>query len=138
MSGLVLFALLGCRTPPSPRANEVTTAHGAYTLTYAVDPSPVRASELFSITTRVFDAKSGAAIDDAKVTVDARMPQHGHGMATKPKDDPGKCDDAGVCRHPGGAYITRGMKFHMPGEWTLTFAVDGPRGMDRAELVYKL
>lgn len=135
---LGFIALAACKAPPTRRANEVTTSHGAYILSYTVEPSPIRPSELFSITTRVFDAKSGQAVEDATVTVDARMPQHGHGMSTKPEADRGECDAGGTCRHPGGTYVTRGMKFHMPGEWTLTFAVDGPHGMDRAELVYTL
>ncbi len=42
------------------------------------------------------------------------------------------------CPHPGGVYVTRGMKFHMPGSWTLTFDIDGPGGTERAEAVLEL
>lgn len=93
--------------------------------------------ELFEVEAVLTDAKTGAPIEDATVRIDARMPQHGHGMATRPEDDPGTCDAAG-CRHPGGRYVTRGMKFHMPGDWALTFDVDGPAGPDRLEAVHRL
>ncbi len=45
---------------------------------------------------------------------------------------------ATACPHPGGVYVTRGMKFHMPGSWTLTFDVDGASGAERAEAVLEL
>jgi hypothetical protein len=62
--------------------------------------------------------------------VDARMPQHGHGMETKPKLREGEPVD--------GIYLTDGFKFHMPGEWTVTVAVTGPLGEDTTTFLYDM
>jgi hypothetical protein len=116
----------------------VTTKQGAYVLDWGPQPDPIVAGELFTVRVSLRDAATGAPVEDATVQVDARMPQHGHGMATRPEDDRGSCDGAGRCLHPGGVYLTRGMKFHMPGEWTLSFQVDGPRGRDHGDARYAL
>lgn len=126
---------------PAAPAPEGVTALGHYRLTWTTEPSPVPLAQLFEIEATLTDARTGAPIEDAEVRIDARMPQHGHGMATKPQDDPGACTGEGqarTCRHPGGRYRTRGMKFHMPGEWTLSFDVSGPAGADRLEAVQRL
>jgi hypothetical protein len=56
------------------------------------------------------------------------MPEHGHGMATRPETTP----------DPAGGFVTRGMKFHMPGNWVYSFVVEGPAGRDRAEVAVRL
>jgi hypothetical protein len=108
------------------------TKNGLYRVSWRPVPDPIVLSELFTVEATVTDA-AGVPVEDGVVRIDARMPQHGHGMATKPEDDPGVCDAEGKCRHPGGVYRTRGMKFHMPGDWTVTFDVKGPAGEDRLE-----
>ena len=42
------------------------------------------------------------------------MPQHGHGLPTQPRIT----DDQG-----NGEYLVEGMKFQMPGWWTLSFHI---------------
>ncbi len=122
--------------PASPDA--VTTAVGKYHLTWSTTPATIPFNELFSIRTAVSDA-SGAPVTNATVTVDASMPQHGHGMATHPITDPGTCSaptdgTAPVCVHPDGVYVTDGMKFHMAGEWVIHFEIRGPNGTDSADV----
>ncbi|MEY4632009.1 MAG: hypothetical protein RIQ81_2129 [Pseudomonadota bacterium] len=46
---------------------------------------------------------------------DARMPEHNHGMVTKPVV---KSDSA-------GQFSVDGVKLHMPGKWVLDFVVSG-------------
>ncbi|MFZ5478414.1 MAG: FixH family protein [Myxococcota bacterium] len=121
-----MIALLLACAAPAP-AN--TTAQGLYAIRYATSPDPVPLSTLFEVETFVTDARTGEPVEDAVVRVDARMPQHGHGMATKPEDVAGP--------HPDGRYVTRGMKLHMPGEWTLRFEVDGPAGRDTLEVRHR-
>jgi len=101
------------------------------------EPAPIPLAQLFTAVVQVRDARTGALVEDAKVKVDATMPHHGHGMTTKPVPDEGVCAD-GVCRHADGLYRTEGMKFHMPGEWTVHVEVDGPAGPDRVDLVWAL
>jgi YtkA-like len=116
--------------------SELTTTHKKYRLRWRTS-QPVVTGDLFSVETVLTDA-AGAPVIGGHVRVDARMPQHGHGMATKPEADPGVCAAPDTCTHPEGRYRMDGMKFHMPGDWTVTFDVDGPSGSDRAEVVYRL
>lgn len=124
----LLSLLLACSAPPP------TTEAGLYLVEWTTSPAPVPLNTLFEVRTTLRDAKTGLPVEDATVTVDATMPQHGHGMVTRPEADPGVCDPA-PCRHPGGVYTMRGMKFHMPGEWTVHFAVKGPAGEDHRDEV---
>ena len=153
MTAPALAALLwlGCSPDPAPSViatpdaqaqkvatGEVATKHQRYQLRWRA-LQPIALGELFSVEAVLLGA-DGAPVPNGTVKIDARMPQHGHGMATKPVDDPGVCapDLPTSCVHPEGRYRTDGMKFHMPGDWTITFEVDGPAGPDRAEVVYKL
>ena len=123
------------RTPPP--AQGTPTRNGKYLVAWEPVPAPIPTSALFEVRVTLRDAKTVALVSDAKVRVDARMPQHGHGMATRPVDDPGVCagsGDAMTCTHPDGIYLTRGMKFHMPGEWTLTISIEGPAGNDHLDV----
>lgn len=151
---LSLLLLLGCgQAPPStttnpseapvaapeaPKALGGETQRGAYVVALELVPNPPPLSELFEVKVTLTDPQTGAPISDATVSVDAQMPQHGHGMSTDPIDDPGSCDAAGVCTHPGGVYRTTGMKFHMPGRWSVSVDVNGPKGADRLVLPYEL
>ena len=64
------------------------------------------------------------AVEDrkARIEVDGGMPQHGHGLPTRPQ----------VTRElPGGGYLIEGMKFSMSGWWEVKLAIEGPAGADR-------
>lgn len=68
-----------------------------------------KVGELFAVDVRVTDARSGAAMTAQKVTVDATMPEHGHGMMTAPEHR----------QTAPGHWRTEGMKLHMHGNWLL-------------------
>ena len=53
------------------------------------------------------------AVDPESVSIDARMPRHGHGMNYRPT----------VTAFGNGRYRAEGLMFHMPGEWELAFVV---------------
>ena len=55
----------------------------------------------------------GAPAAPEAVSVDARMPAHGHGMNYQPS----------VVVLGEGRYRADGLMFHMPGRWELVFAV---------------
>jgi hypothetical protein len=60
------------------------------------------------------ETPAGVAVDSARVTVDGGMPQHGHGLPTKPR----------VTRALGhGDHLVEGMKFNMGGWWVVKFHV---------------
>jgi hypothetical protein len=119
------------RTWGSPRA----TQQGRYTVELSTDPTEPPMGELF-VMQAVLRDREGQLLEQAKVKLDARMPQHNHGMATDPIDDPGVCTTPTDCRHPGGVYRTAGFKFHMPGEWTVSVEILGPEGQDSTTVIY--
>jgi hypothetical protein len=99
-----------------PRAS----AEGLYRAT-AEPAESIRVRRLHSWTLRVEHA-SGAPVDDAEITVDGGMPQHGHGLPTRPRVTKAL---------GGGAYQVEGMRFSMGGWWVVTFDIVTPAGTDR-------
>jgi hypothetical protein len=140
---LALLGLLACGDPPPAAPDAATPAWGAekstqlnrYLVSLEFEPAKPPMGELFDVVASV-KARDGTLLDDAKVTLNALMPQHGHGMATSPIDDPGVCDAANKCRHPNGIYRTSGFKFHMAGDWSVTVDINGSEGMDSTSFVY--
>ena len=73
------------------------------------------------------ETAAGVAVDSATIQVDGGMPQHGHGLPTRPA----------VTRHLGnGDHVVDGMKFNMGGWWVVKFRVSSPAGSD--SLVFNL
>ena len=71
----------------------------------------------------------GAPVDSATVSVDGGMPQHGHGLPTKPR----------VTRALGnGDHLVEGMKFNMGGWWVVKFRVASAAGSDSVVFNLKL
>jgi hypothetical protein len=75
------------------------------------------------------ETPGGVAVDSATVTVDGGMPQHGHGLPTKPR----------VTRALGnGDHLVEGMKFNMGGWWVVKFHVASATGADSVVFNVKL
>ena len=73
------------------------------------------------------ETADGRALDSAAIAVDGGMPQHGHGLPTKPR----------VTRALGnGDHLVEGMKFNMGGWWVVKFRVAATAGAD--SLVFNL
>jgi hypothetical protein len=67
------------------------------------------------------ETTAGTPVDSATLTVDGGMPQHGHGLPTRPQ----------VTRVLGnGDHLVEGMKFNMGGWWVVKFRVDAAAGRD--------
>ncbi len=75
-----------------------------------VRPSPVKVGTPFVVELRVCSL-DGKPIE--RLTIDATMPAHRHGMNYKPE-----LVDLGENRHEA-----RGFLFHMPGRWEFTLSV---------------
>src|SRR5690242_18902820 len=72
---------------------------------------------------------NGAPVDACEITVDGGMPQHGHGLPTKPR----------VTRELGnGDHLVEGMKFNMGGWWVVKFRVSSASGTDTVVFNLKL
>jgi hypothetical protein len=69
---------------------------------------------------RVVDA-AGRPVDGAGMTVDGGMPQHGHGLPTRPRMTGGLGD---------GRYEIDGVRFNMGGWWEFKLAIRAHAGAD--------
>ena len=75
------------------------------------------------------ETADGRALDSAAIAVDGGMPQHGHGLPTKPR----------VTRALGnGDHLVEGMKFNMGGWWVVMFRVSAAPGQDSVVFNVKL
>jgi hypothetical protein len=83
-----------------------TSAQGRYVATLAPE-RPLRTRQLQTVRVVITDP-DGQAIEGATLTIDGGMPQHGHGLPTRPR----------VTQALGnGAYQIDGVRFNMGGWW---------------------
>lgn len=122
---LALLPLLGACMMHRPNLEaDVSTTRlsktGAYQVTYVPDVTPVPKRQLHTWTIEVRDA-AGQPVDGVQLRIDGGMPDHGHGLPTKP-----------AVREAlgGGRYVVDGMKFNMGGYWVVDLAIDGPTADD--------
>ena len=92
---------------------------GIYTATL-VSEKPVQLRNLQTLRVVLTDSQ-GTAVDGATITVDGGMPQHGHGLPTRPKI---------TKNFDGGIYEINGVRFNMGGWWEFKLAVTSPQGDD--------
>ena len=99
-----------------PRAS----ANRMYTAT--LQPrEPLRLRRLQTVPVRITDA-AGRPVEQAAITVDGGMPEHGHGLPTQPR----------IGRAlGGGVYEIDGVRFSMGGWWEFKLAIESPAGADR-------
>jgi len=88
---------------------------GLYDITIRPDVDPVPVGRIHTWTVYLV-AKGGAAPVPSAIMIDGGMPQHGHGLPTRPKV---------TGQMPDGGYRVEGMKFNMTGWWTLTVHIAG-------------
>jgi hypothetical protein len=81
---------------------------------------PLRPRRMQTIRVAITDA-AGAPVDDATIKIDGGMPQHGHGLPTRPR----------VTRALGnGLYEIEGVRFNMGGWWEFKLAISAASGSD--------
>ena len=102
-------------------STERLTENGAFRVAVEPDVNPVPLSKLHTWTLHV-ETADGRPVDDASIVVDGGMPDHGHGLPTRP---------AVTQALGGGDYRVEGMKFQMPGWWIVSFEVAAGQGADR-------
>jgi hypothetical protein len=98
-----------------PRAS----ASRQFTATLQPD-QPLRPRRMQTMRVAITDA-AGAPLDDATIKIDGGMPQHGHGLPTRPR----------VTRALGnGRYEIEGVRFNMGGWWEFKLAISAASGSD--------
>jgi hypothetical protein len=101
---------------PGPR----TSARGLYIVTLE-GADALKARRMYTLQALVIDGKNVQPVVDASITIDGGMPQHGHGLPTRPR----------VTQNLGnGKYEISGLRFNMGGWWEVKLAISGPAGSD--------
>jgi hypothetical protein len=120
---VVLAATTGCMSAPTHLDLSLTrpTEGKKYTVTLLPPTTPAAINQLHAWQFRLVST-TGAPVAHARITVDGGMPQHGHGLPTRPQVTPAR---------PDGTYLIEGMKFSMTGWWQIKLAIDGPEGADQ-------
>ena len=81
---------------------------------------PLRPRRMHTVRVAITDA-AGVPVDDAIIQIDGGMPQHGHGLPTRPR----------VTRALGnGLYEIEGVRFNMGGWWEFKLAINAASGSD--------
>jgi hypothetical protein len=105
-----------------------TSAAGLYTVTIRPQGDSIPQGRLQRWTVHL-ETASGAPVDSAMMVMDGGMPQHGHGLPTKPR----------VTRALGnGDHLVEGVKFNMGGWWVVRFRVSAAAGRDSVEFNLKV
>jgi YtkA-like len=96
-----------------------TSATGRYVAT--LEPAtPLRPRQMLTLRVVVRD-EAGGAVDEAAIVIEGGMPEHGHGLPTRPR----------VTRSLGdGHYEIEGVRFNMGGWWEVRLAITGAGGVD--------
>jgi hypothetical protein len=131
VGGLVLLLVVTAATAVFIRRNmapddlDTATAKlsesGLYHISFTPAVAPVPINQMHSWTLHVRTA-DGEPVEDAVITVSGDMPQHRHGMPTRPQ----------VTANLGnGDYLVEGIRFQMGGWWVMDFEISAPGRHDR-------
>lgn len=129
---LSLMFMVGCAgpmgthmssTPPADLDYSATRTgdNGVFRATYTSDADQVPINELHAWRLHI-ETADGAPVENAVITVSGDMPEHGHGMPTKPQV---------TAELGGGDYRVEGMQFQMGGWWTMIFDIEAGGQTDR-------
>jgi hypothetical protein len=118
----VALAATGCAAPADLDVSlKRPTEEGRFVVALQPPSTAPAINQIHSWTINVA-TPNGAPVRQARIAVDGGMPQHGHGLPTRPR----------VTRELGdGAYLMEGMKFSMTGWWEIKLAIDAPEGADK-------
>ena len=87
--------------------------NGLFKVSYTASTGTVPVNQMHQWTLHV-ETADGQVVEDAIISVDGDMPQHGHGMPTRPQ----------VTEYLGnGNYLVEGMRFQMGGWWVMDFTI---------------
>ena len=96
-----------------------TSANRLYVAT--LEPSrELRPRQMQTVRVAIVD-EAGRAVEGAMLTIDGGMPEHGHGLPTRPR----------MTRTIGnGTYEVEGVRFNMGGWWEFKVTIASERGND--------
>ena len=87
--------------------------NGLFNVSYTPSSGIVPVNQMHQWTLHV-ETADGQPVENATITLDGDMPQHGHGLPTRPQ----------VTEYLGnGDYKVEGLKFQMGGWWVMDFVI---------------
>jgi YtkA-like len=123
LSLLAVATAAGCMSVPPNLDRSLTrpSVDKKYVVSLQPPATPAAINQLHAWQVRLASSE-GAPITRAQIKVDGGMPQHGHGLPTRPQVTQELAD---------GTYLIEGMKFSMTGWWEIKLAIDSPQGADK-------
>ncbi len=121
-AALLAALLAGCVAPPTNLDLSLRhpSAHGKYVVQVEPPATGAAINQIHSWQVKL-SSPDGAPVRGARISVDGGMPQHGHGLPTRPQ----------VTRETtAGTYLMEGMKFSMTGWWELKLAIQSAGDAD--------
>lgn len=119
---ILAIAVAACASPPSEL--DLSLRHASAQGRYLVQLEPPAAGpalhQIHAWQVKL-STSDGRPVRDARIAVDGGMPQHGHGLPTRPQVTRQLAD---------GTYLIEGMKFSMTGWWEIKLAIQSAEGAD--------
>jgi hypothetical protein len=130
VTGIVCAVLIGAwvwlgfvmlRTPERDYSTTRSSDGGLFQATILPDSESIPINKIHTWTIHV-ETPSGEIVENAEIVLDGDMPEHGHGLPTRPE----------VTRYLGnGDYLVEGLKFQMTGWWVMDFDITANGETDR-------
>jgi hypothetical protein len=122
IAAFATIGISGCSTPADLDVSlDKPSAAGTYRVALVPPAQPPAINQMHSWQVKLATA-DGKPVHGATFGVDGGMPQHGHGLPTKPR----------VTRElEDGTYQLDGMKFSMTGWWEVKLDIRAPQGADK-------
>ncbi len=123
LSFVALALTVACAAPPADLDLSLKrpTADGKFVVALQPPATPAAINQIHSWQIRL-TTPAGLPVTHARIAVDGGMPQHGHGLPTRPQVTQEVAD---------GTYLLEGMKFSMSGWWEIKLAIQSAEGSDK-------
>jgi hypothetical protein len=108
--------------------DEFVSESGRYRLSFSSDLDPIEINRMHGWVLRLRDG-DGQPVDDVDLQVDGGMPDHDHGLPTRPQV---------TAALGNGEFRVDGVRFHMHGRWQLVVTISAAEHTDRVVLVLDL
>ena len=121
-----LLCLLFAATPAEEAA--WTSASGVFVVSYSSELSPPQINKLHAWRLHI-ETASGEPVESAVIEVTGGMPEHDHGLPTRPRIE-GELGD--------GDYRLEGVRFHMAGLWEIMLRISDGESTDTVVITLTL
>ena len=126
---VVCASFIACDDPQvassGAKWERAASADATYWVDWRVVVGVIPKADPFDVEIRITNYKTGAP-SNVQCSIDAEMPEHGHGMNVIPN----------MQQLGPGHFLAKGMLLHMPGRWSIVIdATDGAM-TERAQFLY--